>query len=117
MLCSVLILYGLDASHASLLHAICALASLYTPVITDIPPIDPEAGQVLAAAFNDAFVNRDVGDGESSGVRTRRKEGKGRPLDVFAKFDFATAHLQWCGLGLRIALRRGEGMLQQLQGE
>lgn len=36
--------------------------------------------------------------------------------DAEGEQDFATIHLRWCWLGIRVAVRRGDAMIQQVQG-
>ncbi|KAG9002104.1 hypothetical protein FRB93_011877 [Tulasnella sp. JGI-2019a] len=95
-----------DFPHVSLLHAVCALASVYTPIVTDVDAIDLEVGQGAAAV--------------SAGVYQRGPNGFGfRPGDdddLEKGFNFATSHLRWCIISGRRAIPRGESLIQQAQG-
>ncbi|KAG8846766.1 hypothetical protein FRB96_001791 [Tulasnella sp. 330] len=99
--------------HVNLLHAICALASIYTPIVTDVASVDPEADlhEGAAAVFSSGVMNRKFND---SGPRyfPRRPEDFADPEDQ----DFAAVHLKWCWVGMRIAVRRGDALIQQAQG-
>ncbi|KAG9009235.1 hypothetical protein FRB93_005731 [Tulasnella sp. JGI-2019a] len=104
---------SLDFPHVNLLHAICALASLYTPIVTDVNPSDPEAEihEGGAAVFNAGVVNRRFND---SGPRyfPRRQEDL---ADLEEELDFAGVHMRWCWAGMRVAIRRGDALIQQVQ--
>ncbi|KAG8996146.1 hypothetical protein FRB94_008536 [Tulasnella sp. JGI-2019a] len=104
---------SLDFPHVNLLHAICALASLYTPIVTDVNPFDPEAAmhEGGAAVFNAGVVNRPFND---SGPRyfPRRQEDLS---DADDESDFAGVHIKWCWAGIKIAIRRGDALIQQVQ--
>ncbi|KAG9009234.1 hypothetical protein FRB93_005730 [Tulasnella sp. JGI-2019a] len=106
---------SLDFPHINLLHAICALASLYTPIVTDVNPFDPEAElhEGGAAVYSAGVVNRPI---NYSGRRyfPRRREDL---ADADDENDFAGVHMRWLWTGLKIAIRHGDAMLQQAQAE
>lgn len=95
-------------SHASLLHAICALASLYTPIVTDIDEVDLDVGKGAAVI--------------SAGVFQRRSPGPGNVFrsvddDCEKPFNFATSHLRWSTAAGRKAVHRGEALIEQAQSK
>ncbi|KAG8857198.1 hypothetical protein FRB96_005872 [Tulasnella sp. 330] len=104
---------SVDFPHVTILHAICALASLYTPIVSHVNPIDFKRGQAIAVMVCAGVVNRGHYDGRCGPVDVARKIDT---PDVKANdFDFASAHLQWCRVSGRVALRRGDALLQQVQ--
>ncbi|KAG8875654.1 hypothetical protein FRB97_004838 [Tulasnella sp. 331] len=101
--------------HVNLLHAICALASMYTPIVTDVNPLDPEADvhEGGAAVFSAGIVNRQFTD-DNPRFFPRRQEDLG---DVDDENDFAAVHLKWCWTGMKTSIRRGDALIQQTQGQ
>ncbi|KAG8886977.1 hypothetical protein FRB98_000701 [Tulasnella sp. 332] len=99
--------------HVNLLHAICALASMYTPIVTDVNPLDPEADvhEGGAAVFSAGIVNRQFTD-DNPRFFPRRQEDLG---DVDDENDFAAVHLKWCWTGMKTSIRRGDALIQQTQ--
>ncbi|KAG8882844.1 hypothetical protein FRB97_007668 [Tulasnella sp. 331] len=99
--------------HVSLLHAFCALASIYTPVILDMNHVDfsKELDEGAAATLSGGVVNRGF---HQLGKRyfPRRLE------DITAEdeYDFASSHVRWCDLGFLAAMQRGDALIQQVQG-
>ncbi|KAG8857239.1 hypothetical protein FRB96_005914 [Tulasnella sp. 330] len=98
----------LASSHVTLLHAFCALASLYTPIVLDMNPLDlNEPLYVMAAALM-------TGGAVNHGCRyvtSLYLPGTFEDED----HDFASAHLQWCRLAFYPALERGDALIQQMQ--
>ncbi|KAG8987392.1 hypothetical protein FRB93_004852 [Tulasnella sp. JGI-2019a] len=99
---------SVDFPHVNILHAICALASLYTPIVTHINPIDLNVGVRGAAMANAGVVN-----GGFEPYVPRRVDD--REIDTDSEFDFASLHIRWCEAANRIALRRGDAVPQQIQ--
>ncbi|KAG8882845.1 hypothetical protein FRB97_007669 [Tulasnella sp. 331] len=97
-----------DFPHVTLLHAFCALASLYTPIVLDMNPLDlNEPLYVMAAALM-------TGGAVNHGCRyvtSLYLPGTFEDED----HDFASAHLQWCRLAFYPALERGDALIQQMQ--
>ncbi|KAG8996575.1 hypothetical protein FRB94_014292 [Tulasnella sp. JGI-2019a] len=98
--------------HVNLLHAICALASLYTPIITDLNPVHTNAAlhEAVAATMSAGVVNRG-----SHSMGTRYPPRRMEDLNVDQEYDFASFHAKWCYAGLPIAVARDEAVVQQLQ--
>ncbi|KAG9027771.1 hypothetical protein FRB95_007403 [Tulasnella sp. JGI-2019a] len=99
--------------HVSLLHAFCALASLYTPVILDMNPVDlnEDLYEGAAASLAGGVVNR--------GFHVAGKRYFPRRLeDIHAEdeYDFASSHARWCLAGYMAAMQRGDSLVQQAQG-
>ncbi|KAG8857249.1 hypothetical protein FRB96_005924 [Tulasnella sp. 330] len=93
--------------HASVLHAICALASIYTLIVTDIEKINLDDGKGIVVA--------------NAGVFQRTSHGLGRIFrnndkDDEKAFDFAKSHLRWGREAFHRALNRGEPTIEQVQG-
>ncbi|KAG9038131.1 hypothetical protein FRB95_002571 [Tulasnella sp. JGI-2019a] len=104
---------SLDFPHVNLLHAICALASLYTPIVTDVNPFDPEAEnhEGGVAVFNAGVVNRQFDESDSRYFPRRQED----LADLDDEKDFAAVHMKWCWAGTKIAIRRGDALIQQAQ--
>ncbi|KAG8997272.1 hypothetical protein FRB95_003578 [Tulasnella sp. JGI-2019a] len=100
--------------HVTLLHAMCALASLYTPVVVHVNPIDVNGGQGIAVMVSAGVVNRGFCDGACQAVYVPRRVDDEEVKNT-NEFDFASAHLRWCEAANRVALRRGDALLQQVQ--
>ncbi|KAG9027772.1 hypothetical protein FRB95_007404 [Tulasnella sp. JGI-2019a] len=101
-----------DFPHVSLLHASCALASLYTPIVVDINPASLSEQRDLGAAatVSGGIVNH--------GFRWSRQRYFPRSLeDIVAEeeHDFASSHIKWCHSSFRAALQRGDALLQIMQ--
>ncbi|KIO22819.1 hypothetical protein M407DRAFT_27693 [Tulasnella calospora MUT 4182] len=100
-----------DFPHVTLLHAICGIASLYSPIIRDPPAknLDPTNG--ATASFHSAILYRKHGN-------TKRNQYFPRNLeDVMGDDDnsFGESHMKWCGATLRMAMQRGDRLIQLLQ--
>ncbi|KAG8940390.1 hypothetical protein FRC04_005274 [Tulasnella sp. 424] len=100
-----------DFPHVSLLHAICAIASLYSPVIRDPPAknFDPTNG--ATASFDSAILYRKYENVRMNQYFPRRLE------DVMGEDDnsFGESHVKWCGATLRMATQRGDRLIQLLE--
>ncbi|KAG8882849.1 hypothetical protein FRB97_007673 [Tulasnella sp. 331] len=89
-----------------LLHAICALASLYTPIVTDIGEINLDDG--LGAVAVSAGVFQGGAYGAGNGFRNADHDDED-------PFNFATSHLRWSHECSRKAIRRGKSMIEHAQ--
>ncbi|KAG8997274.1 hypothetical protein FRB95_003580 [Tulasnella sp. JGI-2019a] len=101
-----------DFPHVTLLHAFCALASLYTPIVVDMNPVSLSEQRDVGAA---ATVSGGV---VNHGFRWYRQRFFPRRLeDIIAEeeHDFASSHIKWCHSSFHAALQRGDALLQQLQ--
>ncbi|KAG8857248.1 hypothetical protein FRB96_005923 [Tulasnella sp. 330] len=92
--------------HASVLHAICALASLYTPIVADMDKID------LGDGMGSVVLN--------AGVFQRSSHEARGPFhspdhDNDQPFNFAASHARWSREASQKALRRGEAVIEQVQ--
>ncbi|KAG8978886.1 hypothetical protein FRB93_010516 [Tulasnella sp. JGI-2019a] len=103
---------SLDFPHVNLLHAICCLASLYTPIITDLNSVHINAAlhEGIAAMMSAGVVNR-----SSHNTGTQCPPRRMEDINVDQEYDFASFHARWCYAGLPIAVARGESVIQQLQ--
>ncbi|KAG8882853.1 hypothetical protein FRB97_007677 [Tulasnella sp. 331] len=91
--------------HASILHAICALASLYTPIVTDIDNVNSDSG------MSGVVVNAGVFQRRSHGAGIFRNSDK----DTRKAFNFATIHSHWSREASFKSLHRGEAIVEQVQ--
>ncbi|KIO22770.1 hypothetical protein M407DRAFT_9773 [Tulasnella calospora MUT 4182] len=100
-----------DFPHTALLHAICGLASLYSPIIAD-----PKVGMARANAAEGFF-----GPSTTEPLGPGANEGKSRfPKSVYdlkGAWDeaFGVAHIRLASINLRISVREGDRLLQMLQ--
>ncbi|KAG9015675.1 hypothetical protein FRB90_004494 [Tulasnella sp. 427] len=104
---------SLDFPHIALLHAICGLASLYSPIITD-PTMDKTRAEAAAGVINPSLVSfLDVEDGEHG-----RKQFPKTLFDLHGAWDegFGASHIRLASMTLRLSVREGDRLLQMLQG-
>ncbi|KAG8902511.1 hypothetical protein FRB99_004385 [Tulasnella sp. 403] len=99
-----------DFPHVALLHAICAISSLYTPIITEAQP-DINHGIGASASFNSGIMNRADGNQEGKRYFPRKVE------DILGEEElgFGPAHIRWCGAVFRMAMQNGDRLLQLMQ--
>lgn len=97
--------------HLGLLHAICALASLYSPIITD-PKLDKARWNAAGGLFGpDIQGPLDPTDGEE-----RRFPKTFYDLRGAWEEGFGVTHIRLASMCLRISLRDGDRVLQLVQG-
>ncbi|KAG9043658.1 hypothetical protein FS837_009293 [Tulasnella sp. UAMH 9824] len=98
--------------HVALLHSICGIASLYSPIIRDPPAKngDPESG--ATASFHSAILYRKYGNIRRNQYFPRKLE------DVMGEDDnsFGDSHMKWSNATFRMAMQRGDRLIQLLQG-
>lgn len=98
--------------HVALLHAICACASLFTPIITD-KPADTEVTLGAAAFLHSGRIFR-LG-GNEPGPRFIPKGMDN--FSIVKDSSFGASQLRWCSIALRTAAQRADRLLQLMQGE
>ncbi|KIO22764.1 hypothetical protein M407DRAFT_27718 [Tulasnella calospora MUT 4182] len=98
--------------HVSLLHAICGIASLYSPVIEE-PRRDSPLEGYPARPFASGIISRPKGaDGvQGKPYYPRRTEDILGPTPQ----SFGATHIQWAAETLKVASRVGDRLLQQVQ--
>ncbi|KAG8963641.1 hypothetical protein FRC05_004575 [Tulasnella sp. 425] len=99
--------------HVALLHAICGLASLYSPIITDTkrPPKNPHWNS--GSEFNSAIVFR---PNAREGVQGKHYFPKSlKDIMDIGEEGFGAAHIRWAAASMRLAVREGDRLLQVLQ--
>ncbi len=86
------------------------MASIYTPVITDLNPLSVDATlhEGGAMALSSALVVR----------KTIHTNGRYFPrtlqdITIADEHDFAHAHVRWCHAGLKVSTLWGDEMVQQ----
>ncbi|KAG9015672.1 hypothetical protein FRB90_004491 [Tulasnella sp. 427] len=101
-----------DFPHVALLHAICGLASIYSPIITDTRT-EPRGAGFTSGSFNSAIVFRPYAD---EGVQGKHYFPKSLDdiIDV-GEEGFGAAHIRWAAASLRLSVREGDRLLQLLQ--
>ncbi|KAG8963640.1 hypothetical protein FRC05_004574 [Tulasnella sp. 425] len=96
--------------HVALLHAICGLASLYSPIITDTKK-DPYWNS--GSEFNSAIVIRPYA---REGVQGKHYFPKSlKDIMDIGEEGFGAAHIRWAAASMRLAVREGDRLLQLLQ--
>ncbi|KAG8905657.1 hypothetical protein FRB99_008498, partial [Tulasnella sp. 403] len=96
--------------HIALLHAICAMGSLYTPVIEDKPP-NLNYWKGATASFNSGIILTKEGEKGGDKYFPRRVED----MMAVEEGGFGTAQLRWCAAVFRLALLKGDRLLQLVQ--
>ncbi|KAG8969216.1 hypothetical protein FRC05_001180 [Tulasnella sp. 425] len=98
--------------HVSLLHAICGIASLYSPIIQEWAREAAEYSNTTPP-FNSGVVIR---PGAEKGVQGQQYYPR-RVEDVIGPKpnSFGTAHIRWAEQTMRLAMRVGDRLLQLLQ--
>jgi len=96
-----------DFPHVALLHAICAMASLYTPVIVEVPA-DPETNK------GTTFFHTGIQKVPQPMPRYLPKTVE----DILGDEDtgFGATQMRWCTMAVNAAARDGDRLLQLLQG-
>ncbi|KAG8882847.1 hypothetical protein FRB97_007671 [Tulasnella sp. 331] len=103
---------SLDFPHVNLLHAMSALASLYTPIVTlNSVQVNAKLHEGGAAAISAGFIKR---TSFSSPIRYQPK--KVEDIEADREYDFASIHTKWCNTGIGPAVQRGDSLLQQASG-
>ncbi|KAG9015673.1 hypothetical protein FRB90_004492 [Tulasnella sp. 427] len=101
--------------HVALLHAICGLASIYSPIITDTreQPETDHSHLHTSGSFNSAIVFRPYAE---EGVQGEYYFPK-RLEDIMdvGEEGFGAAHIRWAAASLRLSVRDGDRLLQLLQ--
>lgn len=98
--------------HVNLIHAMSALASLYTPIVTLNPVlVNTKLDEGGTAAMSSGVFKR-----TSHGNHPRYQPRTVEDLEGDREYDFAYIHTKWCYTGLRPAVQRGDSLLQQVQG-
>lgn len=101
-------------SHVALLHAICGLASLYSPIITD-ERNDPDSAHFPSGSFNSAIIFR---PNAGEGVQGKHYFPKSlQDIMDIGEEGFGAAHIRWAAASLRLSVREGDRLLQLLQSE
>ncbi|KAG8882848.1 hypothetical protein FRB97_007672 [Tulasnella sp. 331] len=100
-----------DFPHVNLLHAMSALASLYTPIVTlNSVQVNAKLHEGGTAAISAGFIKR---TSFSSTVRYQPK--KVEDIEADREYDFASIHAKWCNMGIGPAVQRGDSLIQQVQ--
>lgn len=98
--------------HVALLHAICGLASLYSPIITD-ERNDPDSAHFPSGSFNSAIIFR---PNAGEGVQGKHYFPKSlQDIMDIGEEGFGAAHIRWAAASLRLSVREGDRLLQLLQ--
>ncbi|KAG8987872.1 hypothetical protein FRB90_003091, partial [Tulasnella sp. 427] len=99
--------------HVSILHAICGIASLYSPVIVE-PRRDSPMEGYAARPFASGVISRPQGDDgvQREPVYPRKMEDILGPMPS----GFGATHIHWAGDLLKVASRVGDRLIQQVQG-
>ncbi|KAG9047467.1 hypothetical protein FS837_002181 [Tulasnella sp. UAMH 9824] len=101
-----------DFPHVALLHAICGLASLYSPIITD-PTKDPANAHFPSGSFNSAIIFRPNAE---EGVQGKHYFPKSlQDIMDIGEEGFGAAHIRWAAASLRLSVREGDRLVQLLQ--
>ncbi|KAG8989191.1 hypothetical protein FRB90_002375 [Tulasnella sp. 427] len=98
--------------HVALLHAICGIASLYSPIIREYSSQSPEDSDT-ARPFNSGIVIRPNAEEGVQGKCYYPRSLK----DVMGPGPdgFGSMHIRWAGETMRLATRSGDRLLQLLQ--
>ncbi|KAG9047470.1 hypothetical protein FS837_002184 [Tulasnella sp. UAMH 9824] len=103
---------SLDFPHVALLHAICGIASLYSPIIGD--PKKEAARANAAEMLRSPSISR---------LRDRANGEQGTPRFAKSLYDlkdtwdeaFGVSHIRMASMSLRLSVREGDRLLQMLQ--
>ncbi|KIO22818.1 hypothetical protein M407DRAFT_27692 [Tulasnella calospora MUT 4182] len=101
-----------DFPHVALLHAICGLAALYSPIINETRR-DSSKDSGPAGSFNSGIVIR---PDASEGVQGERYFPKNVEdvMDI-GEDGFGASHIRWAAASVRVSLGRGDRLFQLLQ--
>ncbi|KIO22768.1 hypothetical protein M407DRAFT_27721 [Tulasnella calospora MUT 4182] len=103
---------SLDFPHIALLHAICGLASLYSPIIAD-PTLAAARANAAAGLFSPSISGPlDPTNGEQD---TRRFPKSLYDLRNIWDEGFGVSHIRLASMSLRLSVREGDRLLQMLQ--
>lgn len=99
--------------HVGLLHAICGLAALYSPIINETRRDSPKDSGP-AGSFNSGIVYRPYA---TEGVKGERYFPKTVEdvIDV-GEDGFGASHIRWAAASVRVSIGRGDRLFQLLQG-
>ncbi|KAG8945758.1 hypothetical protein FRC04_000524 [Tulasnella sp. 424] len=101
-----------DFPHVALLHAICGMASLFSPIIRDTPApgLDPLNG--ATASFNSGILYRKFGNNDQGPRYFPRKLE-----DVVGEDEagFGGSHIRWASAAFRLAMQNGDRLIQLMQ--
>ncbi|KAG8963644.1 hypothetical protein FRC05_004578 [Tulasnella sp. 425] len=103
---------SLDFPHVALIHAICGLASLYSPIIAD-PKLDRAKANAAGGLFGP---NLSMPVGPADGIHGKNHFPK-TLYDLRGDWDegFGIAHIRLASMGLRLSVQEGDRLLQVLQ--
>ncbi|KAG9043659.1 hypothetical protein FS837_009294 [Tulasnella sp. UAMH 9824] len=101
-----------DFPHVGLLHAICGLAALYSPIINEARRDSPK-DRGPAESFNSGIIYRSYA---AEGVKGERYFPK-TVEDVIdmGEDGFGASHIRWAAASVRVSIGRGDRLFQLLQ--
>ncbi|KAG9008534.1 hypothetical protein FRB90_008808, partial [Tulasnella sp. 427] len=100
-----------DFPHVALLHAICGIASLFSPIIRDAPTADVDPVNGAAASFHSGILYRKLGHSQGPRYFPRKLE------DVAGEDDsgFGGSQIRWAAAAFRLAMQNGDRLVQLMQ--
>ncbi|KAG8892315.1 hypothetical protein FRC01_014232, partial [Tulasnella sp. 417] len=101
-----------DFPHVALLHAICGIASLFSPIIRDTPAADLDPLNGATASFNSGILYRKFGNNDQ-GPRYFPKKLE----DIVGEDEsgFGGSHIRWASAAFRLAMQNGDRLIQLMQ--
>lgn len=97
----------------ALLHAICGIASLFSPIIRDTPAADLDPLNGATASFNSGILYRKFSNNDQGPRYFPRKLE-----DIVGEDEsgFGGSHIRWASAAFRLAMQNGDRLIQLMQG-
>ncbi|KIO22827.1 hypothetical protein M407DRAFT_27699 [Tulasnella calospora MUT 4182] len=101
-----------DFPHVALLHAICGIASLFSPIIRDTLAADLDPLNGATASFNSGILYRKFGNNDQGPRYFPRKVE-----DIVGDDEsgFGGSHIRWASAAFRLAMQNGDRLVQLMQ--